>query len=230
MSAIERLERANPVPDEDRLLAAPGAMDAFVSSVKERSGIVKKNKRTGAGVEDRPPIEVPTGSGPGEAVAVEGSRRRFGLVAVAAAVVVLVIGAAAAILTLSGDGGSDVVAASPTTPGPVMSFEDIAGTIYQRQDPGDLDLLYFFEDGTIHGSTNRELVVDRPSVVFQTSFEETKILITTANSGCEDQPDQGGTYELLVLENGNLMFVAVDEDSCGRRSGNLSNIEWAPIP
>ena len=186
---------------------------------------MKKTDKTGAGVEDRPPIEVPT-----DAVAVEGSRRRFGLVA-AAAVVVLVIGAAAAILTLTGDGGDDVVAASPTTPGPITSFDDIAGTIYQRQITGaPLGLLYFFEDGIFHGSTNPELIVDRPFVVFQTSFEETKILITTADLFCEDQPDQGGTYELLVLENGNLMFVAVDEDSCGQRWGNFSNTEWVPIP
>ena len=150
MSAIERLERANPVPDEDRLLAAPGAMDAFVSSVKERSGIVKKTDKTGAGVEDRPPIEVPT-----DAVAVEGSRRRFGLVA-AAAVVVLVIGAAAAILTLTGDGGDDVVAASPT-PGPITSCDDIAGTIYQRQG-NEPRYLVFFEDGTFHSSSNPDLV------------------------------------------------------------------------
>ena len=148
MSAIERLERANPVLDEDRLLAAPGAMDAFVSSVKERSGIVKKTDKTGAGVEDRPPIEVPTGSGPGEVVAVEGSRSRFGLVAAAAAVVVLVIGAAAAILTLSGDSGGDVVAASPTTSGPITSFDDIAGTIYRSQGIGQDQYIYFLEDGT----------------------------------------------------------------------------------
>ncbi len=114
-------------------------------------------------------------------------------------------------------------------PGPITSFDDIAGTIYERQDTGaPLTLLYFVEDGTFHGSTNRELIVDRPFVVFQTSFEDTKILITTANLFC-DQPDQGGTYELLVLENGNLMF-AVDEDSCGLRSGNFSNTEWVPIP
>jgi hypothetical protein len=193
--------------------------------VKERSGIVKKTDKTGAGVEDRPPIEVPTGSGPGEVVAVEGSRRRFGLVAIAA-VVVLVIGAAAAILTLSGDGGDDVVAASPT-PGPVTSFEDIAGTIYERQDSFDYFVL-FFEDGTFQNSSSQDMVLDRPSGVFQTSFEDTKILITTANSFC-DQPDQGGTYEVLVLENGNLMF-AVDEDSCGLRSGNFLNSEWVPIP
>jgi hypothetical protein len=54
-------------------------------------------------------------------------------------------------------------------------------------------------------------------------------LITTANSFC-DQPDQGGTYEVLVLENGNLMFVAVDEDPCASRSGNFLNTEWVPIP
>ena len=152
------------------------------------------------------------------------------LIAIAAAVVVLVIGAAAAILTLSGDGGNDVVAASPTTPGPITSFDDIAGTIYQRQGSGSDQYMYFLEDGTIHGSSNPDFVVDRPFVVFQTSFEETKILITTANLFCPDQPDQDSTYELLVLENGNLMFVAVDEDSCGQRSGNFSNTEWVPVP
>ncbi|MCH8900363.1 MAG: hypothetical protein IH942_07730, partial [Acidobacteria bacterium] len=209
MSAIERLERANPVPDEDRLLAAPGAMDAFVSSVKERSGIVKKTDKTGAGVEDRPPIEVPTGSGPGEVVAVEGSRRRFGLVA-AAAVVVLVIGAAAAILTLSGDGGDDVVAASPTTSGPITSFDDIAGRIYVSQGIGEDQYLYFLEDGTINGSTNPDLVVDRASDVRTTRFDGTQVFITTTSSRCP-QPDQGGTYEIHLLENGNIQFLAIDE-------------------
>ena len=53
MSTLERLERANPVADADRLLFAPGAMDDFVLAVKERSGIVQT-------AEDRAPIEVPT--------------------------------------------------------------------------------------------------------------------------------------------------------------------------
>ena len=158
----------------------------------------------------------------------QGERGPLVAIAAAAVVVVLVIGVAAAILTLSGDGGDDVVAASPATSGPITSFDDIAGTIYQRQNTGPY-FVSFFEDGTYNYSSNPNLVVDRPSGVFQTSFEDTKILITTANSFC-DQPDQGGTYEVLVLENGNLMFVAVDEDSCGTRSGNFSNTEWAPIP
>ena len=225
MSAIERLERAHPVPDEDRLLVAPGAMDAFVSSVKERSGIVKETQRKTSGVEDRPPIEVPTGSGPGEAVAVEGSRRRYSLVA-AAAVVVLVIGAAAAILTRSGDGGNDVVAASPTTPGPITSFADIAGTTYERQGPGSPRYILFFEDGTFHESSNRDLIVDRPSHVFTTRFEGTQVLITETIARCLDQ---AGTWEIHLLENGNLQFVAIDEDPCVGRSSLLQS-GFAPVP
>lgn len=236
MSAIERLERANPVLDEDRLLAAPGAMDAFVSSVKERSGIVKKTDKTGAGVEDRPPIEVPTGSGPGEVVAVEGSRSRFGLVAAAAAVVVLVIGAAAAILTLTGDGGDDVVAASPT-PGPVTSFADIAGTTYERQG-NEPRYLVFFEDGTFHSSSNPNLVVDRPSDVYTTRFDGTQVFITSPPSARCPQPDQGGTYEIYLLESGSVQFLAIDEDACAQRSSVLQALDrdgvsaggFVPVP
>jgi len=228
MSAIERLERANPVPDEDRLLAAPGAMDAFVSSVKERSGIVKKTDKTGAGVEDRPPIEVPTGSGPGEVVAVEGSRSRFRLVAIAA-VIVLVIGAAAAILTLSGDGGDDVVAASPAASGPITSFDDIAGRIYRSQGPGSVQYVYFLEDGTMNNSTNPDLVVDRPSDVDTTRFDGTQVLITRPGSSRCPQPDQGGTYQIHLLENGNLQFLAIDEDPCALRSSFLQR-GFAPVP
>jgi hypothetical protein len=235
MSAIERLERANPVPDEDRLLAAPGAMDAFVSSVKERSGIVKNTDKTSAGVEDRPPIEVPTGSGPDEEVAVEGSRSRFGLVA-AAAVVVLVIGAAAAILTLSGDGGDDVVAASPT-PGPVTSFADIAGTTYERQG-NEPRYLIFFEDGTMNSSSNPDLVVDRPSDVYTTRFDGTQVFITSPPSTRCPQGDQGGTYEIHLLESGSVQFLAIDEDGCAQRSSFLQALDrdgvsaggFVPIP
>ena len=112
-------------------------------------------------------------------------------------------------------------------PGPVTSFEDIAGT-YQRQGPGGQFFLHFFEDGTLHGSTNPDLIVDRPESVWQTRFEGTEIFITTDSSNC-DQPDQGGTYELLVLENGNVEFAAVEEDTCATRSGTFQT-EWAPVP
>ncbi len=114
-------------------------------------------------------------------------------------------------------------------PGPVTSFEDIAGT-YERQDAGGQFFLHFFEDGTLHTShaSSPDLVVDRPTVVWQTRFEGTDIFITTDSANC-DQPDQGGTYELLVLENGNVEFVAVEEDGCATRS-SLFPVEWAPVP
>ncbi len=71
-------------------------------------------------------------------------------------------------------------------PGPVTSFEDIAGT-YERQGPGGLFFFHFFEDGTLHSSqaSSPDLVVDRPSVVWQTRFEGTEILITTDSAGCD---------------------------------------------
>ena len=50
-------------------------------------------------------------------------------------------------------------------PGPVTSFDDIAGTIYERQDSFDY-FVSFFEDGTFHNSSKQDLVVDRPSGVF----------------------------------------------------------------
>ena len=122
-------------------------------------------------------------------------------------------------------------------PGPVTSFEDIAGT-YERQGPGGQFFLHFFEDGRLHSSQSSNLVVDRPQVVSQTRFEGTEIFITD-RSMCDQsigadqvfggQPDQGGTYELLVLENGNVEFVAVGEDGCAPRS-SLFQVEWAPVP
>ncbi len=114
-------------------------------------------------------------------------------------------------------------------PGPVSSFEDIAGITYERQGPGGPLWFQFFEDGTVHGSTNPDLIVDRPQFVFETTFDGTEILITTTSSAC-DQPHQGGTYELHLLENGNLEFVAVDEDPCARNSSGLLNREFAPVP
>ena len=88
MNTLERLVRANPVADSDRLLSASGAMDDFVLAVKQRSGIVKTT-------EDRAPIEVPETqvqeidpNGP-----IFKKDRRRGLVyALAAALVVLILG------------------------------------------------------------------------------------------------------------------------------------------
>ena len=88
-----------------------------------------------------------------------GPSRRRGLLVAAAAVVVTII-AAGVVIGLLG-GSSDEPDVGSLQPGPVSSFEDIVGT-YQRQGPGGLSYLQFFEDGTLHGSSNRDLVQDRP--------------------------------------------------------------------
>jgi len=111
-------------------------------------------------------------------------------------------------------------------PGPITSFEDIAGTTYERG-PGDHPVyLQFAEDGTWNSSSNRDLVEDRPSVIYETKFEGTKLFLKETKGYCDDNPD--AIYEIHLLENGNLQFVAI-EDKCAHRSGEFGT-EWASVP
>jgi hypothetical protein len=111
-------------------------------------------------------------------------------------------------------------------PGPVTSFEDIAGT-YEDQGPGGQFYLHIFEDGTLHFSSNRDLVEDRPQNIIETRFEGTKVLLKGIKGPCvPDDPD--AIYEVHLLETGNLQFVPI-EDPCAGRSGALQ-AEYAPVP
>ena len=144
-------------------------------------------------------------------------RRRSALVGGVAFIAALVIGVGAVVM-ISGD---DVDVAE-VEPGPISSFEDIAGTTYERQGPGSERYLFFFEDGTFHGSSNRDLVVDSPSTIDETRFDATTVFLhRTSCAGTE------AIYEIHLLENGNLKFVAID-DTCGGRSG--LSAEWASVP
>ena len=111
-------------------------------------------------------------------------------------------------------------------PGPITSFDDIAGTTYEHQGPGGQFYLLFFEDGTFRGSSNRDLVVDSPEDIYETSFEGTTAFLHEIKGFCGDDPD--ATYEIHLLEDGNLQFVAI-EDPCGIRSGFFP-AEWEPVP
>jgi len=109
----------------------------------------------------------------------------------------------------------------PLRPGPINSSADIAG-IYLRQGVGEPMYFLFFEDGPVHISSNTELIVDRPMGVFETIFEGTEVFVTQTRLRFHcDQPDRGGIYRIHVLENGNLQFAAVGEDTCLARSGIL---------
>lgn len=84
---------------------------------------------------------------------------------------------------------------------------------------------HFLEDGTWHSSTSRDLVEDRPEIIMETRFEETKVFVKETKGFCDDDPD--AIYEIHLLENGNLQVVAI-EDPCGFRSGFLPT-EWEPV-
>jgi len=159
-------------------------------------------------------------------------QKRFRLgVALAAFLIVVAVGVAFATVSNRGSTVAEV------EPGPVTSFDDIAGTIYRSPGTGLDQYLYFLEDGTINGSTNPDLVVDRPSDVRTTRFDGTQALITSTSSRCP-QPDQGGTYEIHLLENGNVQFLAIDEDPCALRSSFLQLLDsdgvsaggFVPVP
>ncbi len=116
-------------------------------------------------------------------------------------------------------------------PGPVTSFEDIAGT-YQRQRPGPtVAFIHFFEDETFwHASQNRDLVEDRPTEIMETRFEGTTVFVNNSKGICvdEDAIAGGAIYEIHLLENGNLQLIAI-EDTCALRA-TIYQAEWAPVP
>ncbi len=150
-----------------------------------------------------------------------GRRRRM-----AVALVVLLSGVGIAILSLGYGALTTIETAPQLQPGPVTSFENIAGT-YFRRGVGEPMYFRFFEDGTVHVSSNADLVADRPMGILAATFEGTRILIVNGRLrfGCPP-PDNGGSYEILVMPSGGLQFVALDIDSCLNRSGMLLGVRF----
>ncbi len=105
--------------------------------------------------------------------------------------------------------------------GPITSLGEIAG-LYFHVGVGPPSYFLFYRDGTVHISSNRDLVADRPMGVFTTVMDGTEIFITNVRFrfGCPP-PDHGGTYEIHVRQGGILQFVAVGRDTCLQRSGML---------
>ncbi len=151
-------------------------------------------------------------------------RRRPWLIVIAAAAIVIIAGVVA--FAVVADDGTDVAGSGEVEPGPITSFEDIAGTTYKRG-PGHSPIyVQFSEDGTWNSSTNQDLVEDRPEVIYESRFEGTKISVTETKGFCDANPD--ATYEIQLLENDSLQLVAI-EDPCAHRSGDFQ-AEWEPVP
>lgn len=217
-----RVRRANPFTPTEQLeqLFGEGASRRLLRDIHDkREGRMPDTtgNQQPTNVQDRPTATRPKteprtpSRGP--------SRRRELLVAAAALVVAII--AAGVVIGLVG-GSSDEPDVGSLQPGPVSSFEDIAGITYERQGLGSERYFHFFADGTFHMSSNRDLVVDRPQRVIETRFEGTEVFITDS-SDCDQ-----GTYEIHVLQNGHLQFVPI-EDTCAARSGRF-DAEWAPVP
>ena len=114
-------------------------------------------------------------------------------------------------------------------PGPVSSLEDFAGT-YENVGSSGQFYLRILEDGTWHGSSNRDLVEDRPEIIMETRFEGTKVFLKETKGVCVDEDAIAeAIYEIHLLENGNLQFVEI-EDTCVARLGFFQGVEWAPVP
>jgi len=199
----EMVRGANPVPNLD--VFEPIEMPFLPD--RERSGEMSRKQ-----------IDVET-PGPRK------PRVRRGLaIGAAAAALVIIVGVVAFVFV--GDDGTDVAGSGEVETGPITSFEDIAGTTYERQGLGGPDFIYFFEDGTWHYSSNPDLVVDRPIAIFETRFEGTTVFVNEIKGGTCAGTD--AIYEIHLLENGNLQFVEI-EDTCALRSSFFS-VELAPVP
>ncbi len=101
--------------------------------------------------------------------------------------------------------------------------------------PGPRSFIHFFEDETFwHGSSNRDLVEDRPTNIMEARFEGTKVFVRNSKGICGDDPNVAvadpdkAIYEIHVLENGNLQVVVI-EDTCAERSA-MFQAEYAPVP
>ena len=122
----------------------------------------------------------------------------------------------------------------PSEPGPITSVGAIAGTWHQTSSaPWYIQI---FEDGTMNGSSTRENVEDRPTATHKLWFEGGQLFLesTSLSPGCEE--NTVGIYEVYALENGNLQFVAI-EDECAPRQTSLYGRpddgitrEYEPVP
>jgi len=115
-------------------------------------------------------------------------------------------------------------------PGPITSFDDIAGTYQRGPSTQRPHYVQISEDGTLNWSTDLDRIEDRPNGVMETRFEGTKIFTTPVGASAFPCGVFGeAIYEIHLLENGNLQFVAI-EDLCPHRSEDLTESEFAPVP
>ena len=129
--------------------------------------------------------------------------------------------------------GCGTAGEGPPEPGPITSVGAIVGT-WQRTS-GDSHYIQFFEDGKRNGSSTLENVEDQPIVTDKFWFEGGQLFLEATSLGVCDL-NIVGIYEVELLENGNIQFVAI-EDECAIRATSLYGRpddgiirEYEPVP
>ena len=116
----------------------------------------------------------------------------------------------------------------------VSGAEDIAGAWHRTS--GFPWYIAFHEDGTMNAEGALEPVVEGRGHDERNFRLEGTQLILEGSHHCEEEGQQIGIYEVHLLENGNLQFVAI-EDECAGQGSELAGLsdegitwEWEPVP
>lgn len=147
---------------------------------------------------------------------------------------VLVSGALALLLVACGGASGEPADADGNL---ASSPEDILG-MWTRDLEGSATSYYFKDDGTFHLklSTDPELLETSPGLVGNYWFDGSQLILedleqfqATSVGMCPDV----GVYEVVMLENGNLLFRVI-EDECAGRVDNLVgpgfiDLEFKPL-
>ena len=108
----------------------------------------------------------------------------------------------------------------------VNSAEDITGAWRSTISSAEIQ---FNEDGTMRRRTAEQTPADA-----EFRFEGTRLFLTEIpGQGCSLIGAQIGIYELELLENGNLKFMAIEDECLSRLNflaGRLITAEWEPVP
>jgi len=137
---------------------------------------------------------------------------------------------AIAMLLLAGCGAAGE---GPPEPGPIASVEAIVG-IWHRTS-GEPWYIQFSEDGNMNTASTPENTEDRPRDTDKFWFEGGQLFLEmTSVSSTLCEANIVGIYEVHLLENGNIQFVAI-EDECVPRATTLSGREgltkeYEPVP
>ena len=144
-----------------------------------------------------------------------------------------VMGAMLTVLLLVGCGAAATPTPVPPTATPSRAFTlaasagEIGGTWQRGRVEGAL-YIRFDEDGTFREAYALNELDSQPFSINSYQFEGTKLVTTQVSvSGVPSCGESIGSYEIRLLESGNIRIVAI-EDPCTHRAGSVAG-EYEPV-